>query len=235
MFLRRFSRLTKVSRQHRCHAIDRSKRNPRKLFLEVLEDRTLPSTLTVTNTLDSGPGSLRYEIAQAADGDTINFDPSLQGLFIILFTGQLELNKSLNIVGLGADQLGVSAANLSRVFKIDPGAVVSISGLNIESGQTVGDGTNDGSNEGGGIFNSGILTLSGDFISDSQAIGMAGTAGNLTAPQGGNGGDALGGGIFDAPGATLTLTNDDVSFNQANGGTGGSGFGSGPSAASARI
>jgi hypothetical protein len=29
--------------------------------LEALEDRCLPSTLTVTNTLDRGPGSLRAE------------------------------------------------------------------------------------------------------------------------------------------------------------------------------
>ena len=37
---------------------------------------TLPafgSTITVTNTNDSGPGSLRDVIASAASGDTINF------------------------------------------------------------------------------------------------------------------------------------------------------------------
>src|SRR5213076_1036186 len=36
-------------------------RRPRasRLFLETLEDRTTPSTFTVTNLLDSGPGSLR--------------------------------------------------------------------------------------------------------------------------------------------------------------------------------
>jgi hypothetical protein len=31
----------------------------------------VPSTLTVTSSLDYGPGSLRYEIAQANAGDTI--------------------------------------------------------------------------------------------------------------------------------------------------------------------
>src|SRR5438309_5364429 len=133
MFVRRFSRLTKISRQHRPHGIDRAKCYPRRLFLEILEDRTLPSTLTVTNNLDSGPGSLRYEIAQAASGDIINFDPSLQGTTINLITGQLAITKSLNIVGLGADQLAVSGDNLGRVFEIDPGALVSISNLTIES------------------------------------------------------------------------------------------------------
>src|SRR5437763_11807703 len=47
--------------------------------LEALEDRWLPSStvLNVTNTLDSGHGSLRYEIAQAETSktkDTIEFN-----------------------------------------------------------------------------------------------------------------------------------------------------------------
>src|SRR5258706_12070244 len=46
-------------------------------LLERLEDRCLFSTLTVTNTLDSGAGSLRAEIAAAQSGDTIVFSPTL--------------------------------------------------------------------------------------------------------------------------------------------------------------
>ena len=33
------------------------------------------NTITVTNTNDSGPGSLRPALADANDGDTIHFDP----------------------------------------------------------------------------------------------------------------------------------------------------------------
>jgi hypothetical protein len=33
----------------------------------------------VTNLNDSGVGSLRYQLGRAHDGDTINFDPSLNG------------------------------------------------------------------------------------------------------------------------------------------------------------
>ena len=40
--------------------------------LECLEDRVVLSTLSVTNNLDSGKGSLRAEIAAAKSGDTIN-------------------------------------------------------------------------------------------------------------------------------------------------------------------
>jgi hypothetical protein len=39
--------------------------------LEALGDRVVPSTLHVTNTFDSGPGSLRDETAQAKSSDTI--------------------------------------------------------------------------------------------------------------------------------------------------------------------
>src|SRR6266545_417492 len=35
------------------------------------------NTITVTNGNDSGPGSLRQALADANDGDTINFDPSV--------------------------------------------------------------------------------------------------------------------------------------------------------------
>ena len=35
------------------------------------------ATITVINTNDNGPGSLRQAVADAVDGDTINFDSSL--------------------------------------------------------------------------------------------------------------------------------------------------------------
>src|SRR5262249_19777067 len=52
----------------------------RRLFvphLIFLEDRTVPSVLTVLNNADSGDGSLRAMMVVAQSGDTIVFDPSL--------------------------------------------------------------------------------------------------------------------------------------------------------------
>src|SRR5262249_20411112 len=98
-------------------------------ILEALEDRWLPSTLTVLNTNDSGPDSLRAEIAAANPGDTIVFATSVQS--ITLFSGELLLDKSLTIQGLGAGQLAVSGDSLSRVFDVQAGATVSLSGLTI--------------------------------------------------------------------------------------------------------
>ena len=68
--------------------------------LEVMEDRTLLSAITVTNTLDDGSvGSLRRAVEQANAGggaETINFDPSLFNTpqTITLTQGQLELSDT---------------------------------------------------------------------------------------------------------------------------------------------
>src|SRR5262249_54785902 len=52
--------------------------------LKPLEDRTVLSTLTVTNPADGGDGSLRAAIATAQSGDQIVFDTSLKGQTITL-------------------------------------------------------------------------------------------------------------------------------------------------------
>src|SRR5947209_3927714 len=65
--------------------------------LEALEDRWVPSTLTVLNNLDSGAGSLRADIAAAHNGDTIVFAPSLAGQTITLASGELFIKHSLTI------------------------------------------------------------------------------------------------------------------------------------------
>src|SRR5215469_12184500 len=57
--------------------------------------------ITVTNTNDSGAGSLRQALADANDGDTINFDVSLQGQTIALTSGELVIDKSITITGPG--------------------------------------------------------------------------------------------------------------------------------------
>src|SRR5439155_2002571 len=79
--------------------------------LENLEDRTVPSTLTVTNNHDAGAGSLRAAIAGAHDGDTIVFAAGLNGQTIALTSDELAIKKSLDIEGPSADQLAVSGSD----------------------------------------------------------------------------------------------------------------------------
>jgi Chlamydia polymorphic membrane protein (Chlamydia_PMP) repeat len=163
--------------------------------LEVLEDRCLPSTMTVTNTTDSGPGSLRADIAVAQSGDTIVFSPSLNGQTIALTSGVLDINKNLTVQGPGAGQLAVSGNQSSSVFKVEANTQVALSGLTIRNGSTTGLG--------GGILNYGNLTISACTVSNNSAIY----------------GD--GGGIYNDFGATLTVSNSTVSGNQAGNDGGG--------------
>ena len=174
-----------------------------RLRLEELECRNLPSTLTVLNYADSGPGSLRDTIAAAQNGDTIVFDPSLDGQTITLTSGELAFSQSLNIRGPGADQLAVSANGASRVFDLTgSGANVTIAGLTIANGLAA---------QGGGIENAASnLTLSSDVLSNDQAVGAAGT-------------DAQGGGAFIGSAASLRVLDSVFANDVAKGGDGLSG------------
>src|SRR5437899_9242072 len=62
------------------------------------------NAVTVTNTNDSGAGSLRQAIADANHDDTIDFDASVTGT-ITLTSGQLLVNHSVTISGPGANVL----------------------------------------------------------------------------------------------------------------------------------
>ncbi len=141
--------------------------------LEALEDRWLPSTLTVLNNLDSGPGSFRAEIAAANKGDTIVFDSSLNGQTITLTSGELAITKSLTIQGPGAGQLTISGGGAWRVFEVDGAkTTATLSGLAISQGDGMA-GTlynpqaYDG--QGGGVLNFGTLTISNCTLSGNSA------------------------------------------------------------------
>src|SRR6476619_2930045 len=100
---------------------------------------TQAATITVTNTNDSGAGSLRQALAGAVNGDTINFDSSLNGQAITLTSSQLLVNKSITITGPGADQLRVQRSTAIgtpqfRILYVSPGNTVTISGLAIQGG-----------------------------------------------------------------------------------------------------
>src|SRR5437773_1063486 len=91
--------LTEVSKPG--HKARSPRRAPFKPALHILEDRTVLSTFTVSSTSDSiaDPGSLRYAVTHADDGDLIGFSPSLASQSIYLTSGNLEINKDLTIHG----------------------------------------------------------------------------------------------------------------------------------------
>src|SRR6476620_6384909 len=151
--------------------------------------------ITITNTNDSGPGSLRQALTDANDGDTINF--AVTGT-IGLTSGELLVSRNITISGPGATNLGVNANAESRVFHIAPGRTVAISALTITNGYA----NNQPVLDGGGIYNDhATLTVGNCTISNNSAF-------------------RDGGGVHNAGAATMTL-NDCVITGNATGNDGG--------------
>jgi predicted outer membrane repeat protein len=101
-------------------------------------------SVTVTNTNDSGPGSLRQAIADAAPGATIQFDLTYPAT-ITLTSGELWIQyKDVTIAGPGPDQLAISGNHASRIFRLEalisPKIRVAVSGLTIRDGYVQRDG-----------------------------------------------------------------------------------------------
>src|SRR5512133_3994882 len=106
-------------------------RNPIRLVLVYAVGMSAyANIITVTNTNDSGPGSLRQALADASDGDTVTF--AVTGA-IQLTSGELVINNSITISGPGADSLAVFS-NGFRIFHVMPGPTVTIAGLTIMGG-----------------------------------------------------------------------------------------------------
>ena len=121
------------------------------------------ASFVVTNTNDSGPGSLRQAIVdsnETASADTITFSVSVPGT-IMLSSALPTITGDLSIDGPGASSLTVSGNNSFRVFLIESGTDVAISNLTISNGKATG-------NFGGGIFNAGTLAPRLEFPSDGE-------------------------------------------------------------------
>ena len=138
----------------------------------------------VTNAADDEPGSLRDQVAAAASGDTLTFDPDLNGQTLSLVGMQLVIDKSLTILGPGPGLLSIEMRPQTptgmRVFKITANSSpirVTIAGLTITGGLILYElpGDNQG---GGGIFNDGAsLAVSNCVLRDNKMAYTYGDAG----------------------------------------------------------
>jgi hypothetical protein len=190
-----------------------------------------PITLTVTNTNNSGAGSLRRALNDAFSGDTIDFAPNVTGS-ITLTSAQLVIDKSVTIEGPGARSLTVqrdSAAPAFTIFASLPptggSTKVKISGLTIANGNQP--------SQGGGItnFTDSTLTLSDCTLSANTAAegggiynfsGATATITNCTFTSNSASNDASGGGgAYNNTNGVMTMTNCTVAGNQAVTGFGG--------------
>jgi hypothetical protein len=204
----------------------------RRLLLEALEDRCVPTTITPTTFADGGlgSGSLRDAILQfnadtGTDDDTIQLLPGTYSLTILNVGGQHEtagLTGDLNLTqtshhwiiqGAGPSTVIDAGQLQDRAFQIvTPGTQVVFKDLVIQGGLAQEDGSNGalaGSTDavGGGILNNGgAVTLDHVVVQNNMAgHGDYGTGHN-----------AQGGGIFATDGS-LSVSNSTIASNQAVG------------------
>jgi predicted outer membrane repeat protein len=196
----------------------------------------LSATLTVVNTNDDGPGSLRQTIREATEGDTI--EVVIKGT-VTLSSGELFIGKSLNVIGPGARLLTVSGNHTQRIFRVSDSDVV-ISGLTLANGASSTSGGaifNSGvltvdrctvtankataDTDGGGFYNEGNLTLTNSTFAENTASGRGGAIYNAGSMSAQNctfwNNSALQGGAIAAssPGALTRISNCTVSANHA--------------------
>ena len=148
--------------------------------------------ISVTNTNDSGPGSLRQALADANDGDMITF--TVAGT-IGLTSAELVIDKTLTLSGPRADLLAVSRISKTqfRIFHVTAIGTVNIERLTISGGDAHFD-------YGGGILNDqSTLTLTNCSVVDNVAY-------------------SGGGGIYNNDGGSVTIVNSIISDNSAAGG-----------------
>ncbi len=185
----------------------------------VLASPAWAATYTVTNNADSGAGSLRQAIvdANATTGvaDKINFD--LGSAATITLTSSLPPitdGAGLTIDGGSAD-ITISGDNQYHVFEVGSGAKLTLSNLTVAHSTAF---------RGGGIHNSGTLTVSNSTLSDNRAGGAGGgiynLAGTVTVSNSTLSGNSAnssesGGGIFNYNGGTLEVSNSTLSGNSA--------------------
>jgi hypothetical protein len=152
-----------------------------------MEDRTLPSTLTVISADDPAgalvAGTLRYEINQAnqdaiaGKSDTIAFSTTQMGTSTVTLLQALVLDVTGATVTVGTETIDGSGAIVidgnqnDRVFVVNAGVNAALTGLTIQNGSA------GGILPGGGIQNAGTLTVTGDTLK-GNAAGAGGAISN---------------------------------------------------------
>lgn len=159
-------------------------RNASRTF-EPLEPRLLMAVHAVLNDNDSGAGSLRQAIADAASGDTIDLSGVTSPIHL---SGQIALDKDLTI-SRAASQLAIFGSTGGRIFEVARGSTVALSNLHLTRGDA---GVSAG---GGAIYNGGALTLARVTLSSNR-------------------GARFGGALYNAGGA-VTITDSHIGSNVA--------------------
>lgn len=150
-----------------------------------------------------GDVSLRDALVAANVGETIVFDPALDGQTINLVLGELPVTRAIRIEGPGSHHLTIDAGANSRVFLFDDGdsgtqVGVELSGLTLTRGNASNAASFTG--RGGAIYTRESLAVRDVAITDSMATDVGGAIAAL---------------------APLSISESTLSHNSAAGGGGG--------------
>lgn len=187
--------------------------------------------IVVTSKNDDGAGSLRQAIKDICDGGQISFNLP-PGSFITLLTGELIIDKSLQLLGPGSATLALRSLDDGRLLHISSGVAVQISDLSLLNGLATNNA--GGISEGGAIRNEGTLTLTRvTLVGNSAAApgrggGIANLGGIVTIMDSifadnladGNNGIGDGGAIYNDANGVITIADTTFLANAAyaNGG-----------------
>ncbi len=174
---------------------------------------TTAVTRAVTNCNNSGPGSLRDVIAQAASGDIIDLTPA--GCDRIELQGQpiAVPQNALRIEGPGRDLMTIDGNRRSSIFRHTGTRTLRISGVSIVRGQ---HRVADGDAHGGCVYSAGRVRLEWSYVHHCTAY-ASGPAGPPPSDD-----SARGGGIYALQGASVNhswiYANEAIAEVRAEGG-----------------
>ncbi|MGD1089422.1 MAG: choice-of-anchor Q domain-containing protein [Verrucomicrobiota bacterium] len=164
------------------------------LLMLVLGNGMKASAQLVTNTSDSGPGTLRDAINNATNDVVITFAPNLSGATITLTTTTLTINTNLTINASAlTNNIQINGNGSNQVFNVASNITVVLNSLTITNGYTGGYG--------GGITNNGTLTVTDCTLSGNRANSFFN--------------EGLGGAIYNAGTGILVVNNCTLSGNSA--------------------
>ncbi|HKB04975.1 MAG TPA: hypothetical protein VKD90_22320 [Gemmataceae bacterium] len=196
----------------------------RRLWLERLEDKTVPASYTAA-TLPELIADINAA-NQTIEADTItlvarttftltavdNTTDGANGLPVI------AAGEDLTIIGNGdAIERNTKVAPAFRLFDIAASATLTLQNVTLQGGLSAGFGA---AARGGAVYSLGSLTLNGVTVRNNAARGDQGMNGFLGGPI--PGGTAAGGGVYSE--GNLTVVGSSIHNNVATGGRGADGF-----------
>ena len=184
------------------------------------------ATIVVTNSNDSGAGSLRLAVTNAASGDVIRFAPSTDGTLIVLDERIIISGKTVTVIGNGMMTTLLGSSGEDRIFsvvdegtlhlrrvslqdgvaprggaiRVRSGSTLTVSGVRIMNCEATGNGTSTLVQGGGAIATEGFVSISNCLLMNNRATGTLGS----------------GGAILISPLGNLRAINSTITGNEAN-------------------